>query len=34
VAVTIAAAALLLLTRVNPLWMLGVGATLGGLGLL
>ena len=34
VTVTIAAAALLLLTRLNPLWMLGVGAALGGLGLL
>jgi chromate transporter len=34
VAVTVAAAGLLLLTRVNPLWMLGAGAALGGLGLL
>jgi chromate transporter len=34
VAMTVAAAALLLLTRVNPLWMLGVGAALGGFGLL
>jgi chromate transporter len=34
VAVTIAAAGSLLLTRINPLWMLGAGAALGGLGLL
>jgi chromate transporter len=33
-AVTIAAAGLLLLTPINPLWMLGAGAALGGLGLL
>jgi chromate transporter len=34
VAVTVAAGGLLLLTRINPLWMLGAGAALGGLGLL
>ena len=33
VAMTVAAAGLLLLTRVSPLWMLGVGAVLGGIGL-
>ena len=33
-AVTAAAAAALFLTRLNPLWLLGVGAGLGGLGLL
>jgi chromate transporter len=32
--VTLAAAGLLLTTRLNPLWILMVGATLGGLGLL
>jgi len=34
VLLTIAVAALLLGTRINPLWMLGGGAVLGGLGLL
>jgi chromate transporter len=34
VAVTIAAAAIMLLTRLNPLWLLLVGGTLGGFGLL
>ena len=34
VAVTIGAAAITLTTRLSPLWMLLVGATLGGLGLL
>ncbi len=33
-ALTVAAAALLLLTRISPLWTLGAGAMLGGLGLL
>jgi chromate transporter len=33
-AVTLAAAVLLLLTRINPLWLLGSGAALGGLGVL
>jgi len=33
-AVTIAAAGLILATRLNPMWMLLAGATLGGLGLL
>lgn len=33
-AVTAAAAALLLLTRINPLWLLAAGGALGGLGLL
>jgi hypothetical protein len=32
--VTAAAAALMLATRVNPLWILGMGGALGGLGLL
>jgi len=31
-AVTLAAAVLLLVTRINPLWLLGSGAALGGLG--
>ena len=30
----LAAAALLLLTRINPLWLLGAGGVLGGLGVL
>jgi chromate transporter len=34
VVVTAAAAALMLATRVNPLWILGMGGALGGLGLL
>ena len=34
VVVTAAAAALMLATRVNPLWILGMGGVLGGLGLL
>jgi chromate transporter len=34
VAVTIAAAAIMLATRLNPLWMLFVGGAIGGLGLL
>ena len=34
VAVTIAAAAITLATRLSPLWMLLAGAALGGLGLL
>jgi chromate transporter len=34
VAVTIAAAAMTLATRLSPIWMLLVGAALGGLGLL
>jgi chromate transporter len=34
VAVTIAAAAIMLATRLNPLWMLLVGGAIGGLGLL
>jgi chromate transporter len=33
-AVTIAAAAIMLVTRLNPMWMLVAGAVLGGLGLL
>ena len=33
-AVTLAAAVLLLVTRINPLWLLGSGAALGGLGVL
>jgi chromate transporter len=33
-ALTLAAAAVPLLTRINPLWLLGAGAVLGGLGLL
>jgi chromate transporter len=33
-AVTLAAAGIVLTTRLNPMWMLLVGATLGGLGLL
>ncbi len=33
IGVTVGAAALLLGTRVNPLWLLGAGAALGGLGL-
>ncbi len=32
--VTVAAAALMLLTRLNPLWLLAAGGTVGGLGLL
>jgi chromate transporter len=34
VGVTATAAALLLLTRINPLWLLGAGGVLGGLGVL
>jgi chromate transporter len=34
VAITVAAVALMLATRVNPLWILGMGGALGGLGLL
>jgi chromate transporter len=33
-AITIAAAAIMLATRLNPLWLLLAGAALGGLGLL
>jgi hypothetical protein len=33
-AVTAAAAALMLMRRINPLWILSAGATLGGFGLL
>jgi chromate transporter len=33
-AVTVAAAALMLKTRLNPLWMLFAGGTLGGVGFL
>jgi chromate transporter len=33
-AITVAAVALMLATRVNPLWILGMGGALGGLGLL
>jgi len=34
VAVTLAATAIMLATRLNPMWMLLAGATLGGFGLL
>jgi chromate transporter len=34
VVLTIAAAAVMLVTRLNPVWMLVIGGALGGLGLL
>jgi chromate transporter len=34
VVVTIAAAAIMLVTRLNPMWILVIGGALGGLGLL
>jgi chromate transporter len=32
--VTVAAAAVMLVTRLNPMWMLVIGGALGGLGIL